>query len=301
MRGDDVPRLDGVALALRHLLAARVEHEVIHQHVTIRRGGAGGVVRQCIAQCGRDREQRVEPAACLVHALGDVISREVGREHIGVLERIVPLRERHAAGIEPGVDHLVHATHGARAAGRRPGVLIDVRLVRIEVLGQRTAKLSGQLRIAADHLDLRRVGVVHPHRQRCAPVPITRDRPIDVVLEPLSKTAGTHLGRLPGHLRVARDHVVLDRRRLHEPRPACVVQQRCAAAPAVRIRVHEAPVLPQHVTTAKLIDDQRIRILDEATADDRHRLRKAAARIDGLEECEVVTKTRTVVIGTESR
>ena len=79
--------------------------------------------------------------------------------------------------------------------------------------------------------------VAHPDRQRRAPVAVARDRPVDVVLEPLAEPARPDLRRMPVDARVAREHRVLERRRAHEPRRARVVEQRRAAAPAVRIRV----------------------------------------------------------------
>ena len=233
--GDHAPRVDRIPLALRHLLARGVEHQIVHQHMAIRRGGTGGIVRQRIAECRGNRQQRVKPATRLIDSFCDVIGGEMSLEHIGILKRIVPLRKRHAAGIEPGIDHFRHASHRAGAAGGRPGVVVDKRLVWIKIVGQRPANACRELRKPPDHFDLGRVRVVDPHRQRRAPVSIARNRPVDIVLEPLSKTTGANLRRLPLNLRIPCDHVVLDRRRLHEPRSARVVEERRAAAPAMRI------------------------------------------------------------------
>ena len=72
-----------------------------------------------------DRVQRVEPAARLIHRLADVVGRELLGEDLAVLERIVPLRHRHRAGVEPAVGHFLDAAHRAaalrgRATSARP-------------------------------------------------------------------------------------------------------------------------------------------------------------------------------------
>ncbi len=81
----DFPRVDDVADALRHLLAFGVEHLVVHDDRAVRRrdvrervraARGPGVVRQRVAEPGRDRQQRVEPPARLIDALGDEIGRE---------------------------------------------------------------------------------------------------------------------------------------------------------------------------------------------------------------------------------
>ena len=69
----------------------------------------------------------------------------------------------------------------------------------------------------------------------------------------------------------------------------------------MRIRVHEAPVFPQHIAPLQLIDNERIGILDEAAADHRHRFRETTTRIDRLDERQVVPLPRPVVIRAERR
>ena len=185
----DGDRVHRVATTLRHLLPLGVEHEVVDHDVSIgrceRRDRASGMThrRQCalprthrvevIAEAGGDCEQGIEPSARLVHPLGDEISGETSRELFGVLERIVPLREGHRAGVEPRVDHLRYAPHRAGARWCRPGVAVDERLVRIEVRWERTADVPGKFLIAANDLGFGRVFIVHPYRQWCAPVSIS--------------------------------------------------------------------------------------------------------------------------------
>ena len=94
----DVARVGVVLLALAHLLAVAGEHEAV---------GDEALKRRLVEQRRRDDEQRVEPAARLVDALGDEVGRKVRLELLLPLERIVHLRVRHAARLEPTVEHLL--------------------------------------------------------------------------------------------------------------------------------------------------------------------------------------------------
>ena len=298
---EHLPRIDGVALALGHLLTLRIEHQVIHDHMAIRGSRAIGVVGQCVTQPGRDRDQRVEPTACLVDAFADEVGGKLRFDLVVVFERIMPLREGHRARVEPGVDHFRHAAHGAGPRRGWPRVLIDVRLVRIEVVGERTSDTRRQIGVAADHVDLGGVFVVHPDRQRRAPVAVARNRPIHVIRQPLTEAAGADFARVPVDGGIPRHQALAHRGRAHEPRTTGVVQQRCAAAPAMRIRVREGSRFPQHVAFAQHVDDAGIGLLHEHAAHLRHVVGELAARRDRLQEGEPMTLTGRVVVGTERR
>src|SRR4029453_12393456 len=104
----------------------------------------------------RDREQRVEPPARLVEPLGDEVARIARRERVPMLERIVPLREWNEPRVEPGVDHRGRATHCSAAARlpARPRMLVDVRLVRIEVARERSAGALPETGVAAQNAQM---------------------------------------------------------------------------------------------------------------------------------------------------
>ena len=70
-------------------------------------------------QEGADDQHGVEPAAGLVDALADEVGGELALEELLVLEGIVVLGEGHAARIEPAVDDLGRAAHGALSSRRR--------------------------------------------------------------------------------------------------------------------------------------------------------------------------------------
>ena len=74
---------------------------------------------EVVEQQGGDGVEGEEPAAGLVHRLRDEVGGEAAAEQLLVLERVVVLRERHRAGVEPGVDHLLDAAHACRRRSSR--------------------------------------------------------------------------------------------------------------------------------------------------------------------------------------
>ncbi len=97
-----VERIHGVPLRFAHLLPILVLHVPEHQDV---------FVRGTVKNERRDSEQRIKPSSRLVDRLGDKLGRKLLLEEFLVLERIVVLRKRHGARIEPTVYHLRHAFH----------------------------------------------------------------------------------------------------------------------------------------------------------------------------------------------
>ena len=125
-----------------------------------------------------DRHQRVEPAAGLVDRLADEVGRVGLAGTIGVAVRRAELGEGHRAGVEPGVDHGRHPPVHTVLAGTGEGDVIDIGPVRV---GQVDAGQLTQLGQGTDADHPGRVRVVAPDRQRRAPVPVARQRPVDVV------------------------------------------------------------------------------------------------------------------------
>ena len=221
---DDVPRRDDVAERLRHLLALGVGDVPEAEH---------GAVGRAVEQQRRDRQQRVEPAARLVDRLADVVGREARLELLLVLERRVALRERHRARVEPDVDHLGHAAHllAALRARRRS---CSSTYGRCGSSSSRPARASSS---ANEPIALDVAVLAAPDRQRRAPVALARDRPVDVVLQPLAEAPVLDVLRVPVDRLVGRQQPVAQRRRADVPGRLGVVEQRRAAAPAVRVGV----------------------------------------------------------------
>ncbi len=170
------------------------------------------------------------------------------RELALVLERIVPLRERHRARVEPGVDHL--AARGASC--RRPRARGHVYASMNGLCGSKSAgsalpRSRRELGVAARSprraADPRRTptpGAACPSSGR-ARAPSRRCSPATRRSARCPTSGGCQ-----SIARVEREHPVLDRRRADEPRLARVVEQRRVAAPAVRIGVLDRARFPEH-------------------------------------------------------
>ena len=67
-----------------------------------------------------------------------------------------------------------------------------------------------------------RVILVHPDRQRCTPISVTRNTPITRILEPEVKSLLLHMIRYPVRLFVVLQKTLLDRR--HSDVPVCMFE-----------------------------------------------------------------------------
>ncbi len=76
--------------------------------------------------------KRIEPAARLIHRLTDVIGRELRFKFFLVLERIVPLGDRHGTRVKPYIDQVRDARHFATAIGAIPMHLVHIGSVQIQ-------------------------------------------------------------------------------------------------------------------------------------------------------------------------
>ena len=246
---DDVPRHDDVAERLRHLLALGVGDVAEAEH---------GLVRRLVEQQRGDRDQRVEPAAGLVDRLADVVRGELLVELLLVLERRVPLGERHRARVEPDVDHLGDAAQRLAAGRRRDHDVVHVRAVRVLELD---ARELAQLLEGADGQRLARL--VAPDRQRRAPVALAPERPVDVVLQPAPEAPVLDVLGVPVDGLVGGQQPVLDRGHADVPGRLGVVEQRRAAAPAVRVGVQQALGAEHPPARLEVLDQIRVGVLDE--------------------------------------
>ncbi len=247
---DDVPRHDDVAERLRHLLALGVGDVAEAED---------GLERALVVEQRGDRDQAVEPAAGLVDRLTDVVGRVLLLEFLLILERRVPLRERHRAGVEPDVDHLGHAAQRLAAGRRRDLDLVHERAMRIV---ERDARELTQLLEGPDADRLARV--VAPDRQRRAPVALAAQRPVDVVLQPAPEAAVLDVLGVPLDALVGRQQPVLDLRGRDVPGRLGVVEQRRAAAPAVRVAVEQPLGVVEAAAAAQVLDQVLVGVLDEA-------------------------------------
>ena len=273
---------DDVAERLRHLLALGVGDVPEAEH---------GLVGRPVEQQRRDGDQRVEPAARLVDRLADVVGGEALLEDVLVLERRVVLGERHAARVEPDVDHHRLALHRLAAVGAVPRRRVDVGPVRVL---ERDARLLLQLGERADAL---RVAVLAaPHRQRRAPVALARDRPVDVVLEPAPEAPVLDVLGVPVDGLVGGQQAVAHLRRADEPRRLGVVEQRRAAAPAVRVGVQVGLGAQQPPARAQVLDDVGVGLLDPAAGVRAHAVDVGPVEPDRVDDVDALLLAEPVVV-----
>ena len=198
---EDGPRSDDIAPRLGHLLALAIDDHP-HDHAV----AVGGLVKQQRAL----GEQREEPPACLVEALGDEVRGMRALEELAVLERVMALRERHRARVVPAVDHVRDASHHAAALETRHGHRVDIRLVEIVVGGQ--PDVGG----AADAVCCLAL-LADPDRQRRSPVAAPREVPVDEALQPVAHASVANVRGLPLDAAVVLDEAFLDRCGADEP------------------------------------------------------------------------------------
>ena len=282
MAVDDLPRRDDVAERLRHLLALGIGDVPEAQH---------RLVGRAVEQQRRDRDQRVEPAARLVDRLADVVRGVALLEQVLVLERRVVLGERHAARVEPDVDHLGHAAHRLAAVPARPRRRVDVGAVRVL---ERLARALGQLGERAHAL---RVAVLAaPDRQRRAPVALARDRPVDVVLQPAPEAPVLDVLRVPVDGLVGGQQAVAQLRGADVPGRLGVVEERRAAAPAVRVGVQVGLRAQQPPALAQVLDDVGVGLLDPAAGVRAHALLVGAVEPDRVDDRDPLLLAEPVVV-----
>ena len=283
------PRIDDVALVLGHLDAVLVVD--VTQNYAI-------LERRPVKQQRRHREQRVEPASRLVDRLADEVRREMLVEDILVLERIVPLRERHAAAVEPAVHDLGRAVHLAAALGALEHDRIDVRLVKLDV-----ALYAAQLfefLLAADNVHVPAV-LANPNRDGRAPIALARYAPVDDVLKEVAHAPRADRRRDPIDGRVVCKQPVAHLGHLDEPAAARIVQERRVAAPAERIAVLEHQLLEQQAAVFEMTYDQFVAVLDKDAFEVARALDEPAAVVDHLHERQIVLAPDLGVVFTERR
>ena len=172
--------------------------------------------------------------------------------HSLVLERVVHLGERHRAGVEPHVEDVGDAAHRrapGRVVGVRPDEVVDVRAVQVGLalgIARQPPEVALELFERAVDVDARVLGVVAlPHRDRRAPVAVAADRPVARARDPLAELAVLDVVGHPVDLLVELAHAVAELGHADEPARHRLVDERVAAAPAVRVRVLVARLAEQ--------------------------------------------------------
>ncbi len=289
--GEDIPGVHHIALGLAHLGAVRGQD--VAQADDVLEG-------RPVEEEGAHRVEGVEPAAGLVHGLADVVRLLVALPLLLMLEGVVPLGHRHGAAVEPDIADLLDPAHGA-AVRRGPGDLVHVGAVQLQ-LAQILAGLLLQLRDAADALHVaaaRRVAL--PDGQGGGPVAVPAQGPVHVVLQPLAEAPISDVLRHPVDLLVQGHQPVLVLAGADVPGLLGPVDQGGVTAPAEGVGVLVGPGLVEQPPGLEILDDLRVRVLDELAGPGLHLGLEAAGRVHRLEDRQVVLGAHGQVVRAEGR
>jgi len=215
-------------------------------------------------------------------------------EGVLVLERVVPLREGHGAGVEPGVDDLVHAVHLAAAVRAGEQHVVDVGPVQIHIIGQRPRRHLAQLGDGAHAVRVPLLAA--PDGQRRAPVAVAAERPVDVAREPFSEAPRLDVLGMPDDVVVGLDELVLDGRGPDVPRRLGVVEQRRVAAPAEGVAVLVRLDAEQKAAGLEVGDDGRVCVFDEDAGPRRDLGDEPALEVDGVHDRQIVLEAHAHVV-----
>ena len=262
---DDLPRHDDVAERLGHLLALGI-------------GDVAEARGTCGTASGRTAASR-SPAASRTSRASGRSPRRCSRP--GSAPRSAPgsRTARGAGRTASSPSRTRRRSPRARAAAAR----------RTAAHGISTSSTNGRCGSsscdAAELLELgeradrdRVAGLVAPDRQRRAPVALARDRPVDVVLQPLAEAPVLDVLGVPVDRLVGRQQPVAQRRRADVPGRLGVVDQRRPAAPAVRVGVQVGLGAQQAPARAQVLDQVGVGVLDPAAGVRADRARRRCRR-----------------------
>ena len=291
---EDLHRIGIVLLPFGHLLAGAGENDAVDDQI---------LERGLVEESGGDDEQRVEPTAGLINALGDEIGGKDLRERPTTVERVMNLSVGHRARLEPTVEDFGNATKKTFAQPRGNCDRVDELPVKI-VDGH-----SGQFSQFFDRADTEHffAVVADPEGHRVAPVPVARDGPVARLAKPIAETllldeVGNPVG-LTVVLQQSLDHS------LHsdEPRGNGAIDQRRVTSPAERVRVTKDRALDQPFGFLQILDDLLVRGFDVFAGEVRHFRREMTSSIDRTDQRtrvfvdHPVRQTDAIVVFTEVR
>ncbi len=167
-------------------------------------------------------------------------------------------------------------SHPSRVAGE--GDVVDVWPV--EVVRDLAAALAQVVQRAGAELLFALVGVALPDGQGSAPVALARERPVDVVLQPLAEAPVLDVLGMPADLLVLGQHAVAHLGGADVPARLGVVDERGAAAPAVGVGVLVVDALEEPALLLQRRDDLGVVLEDELALEVRDALVEGAVWLD---------------------
>jgi hypothetical protein len=135
-----------------------------------------------------------------------------------------------------------------------------------------------------------------PHRERRAPVALARDRPVHVVLQPAAEAPVLDVLRVPRDGLVRRQQALAQLGGADEPGRLGVVEQRRAAAPAVRVGVQQRLRAQQPAVLPQPGDDVRVGVLDPAAGELAHAVVVGAVEPDRVDDLDPLLLAEPVVV-----
>ena len=138
-----------------------------------------------------------------------------------------------------------------------------------------------------------------PDRQRRPPVAVAGERPVDVVLEPFAEPAVLDVLGVPPDLLVVGEQAVALARGRDVPARLRVVEERGAAAPAVRVGVLVDLLAEQQAALGEVVDQApgHLRVLDEASLEPDDPVVELAVGGDRVVERRVLGRVEDPVLG----
>ena len=175
----------------------------------------------------------IEPSPCLVDGFGDEIGWELILEQILVLEGVMPLGDRHSAGVEPGINDFGNPAHFSLTllALKRDHVYLGA--VKVEACQVE----AGPLLQFCDAVDAGLIvaRLTFPYWQGGSPVTLAPQCPVYVVRQPVAEASVLDVFRIPVDQLVIGQQALFSSRCAYIPGGLGIVEQGRIAPPAKRV------------------------------------------------------------------
>ncbi|VTR49509.1 Uncharacterised protein [Actinobacillus pleuropneumoniae] len=143
--------------------------------------------------------------------------------------------------------------------------------------------------------------IADPYVKRRSPVTVPADIPVDQVFKEFAEASLAHMARIPGHLVVVRDQLILNRRRFDKPALHRIIEQRGFTAPAERVAVLVLLFAVQKSFFGQCLHDVQIAILDETSGKIRHFIRITPLAVHDAHEADAILAAYAIVVFTVRR
>ena len=210
------------------------------------------------------------------------------------------LSVRHSSAVEPAVYDLRYTCHFLAAYRTCKMYIINIWSMQFDICRDIFLSLFYQFFSAAHAFQMSAV-LAFPDRYWHAPVSVPRDSPVLDVFKPVPKTFLSDERRIPVHCIIVRDELIFELCHLYIPSRLRVIEERCAASPAMRIVMFDLFLREKSVMLRDPLHDLDI----ETFFHDESALPWAcvifALKIDRIHYRQTILYAVVIVIFTESR